>query len=134
MATPRCSSRSPSKEKSKFTGTTSLQSRSSSLCVQLRTPAREHRFQSQTGSLGNLGRGARFALRVDAHIAKNFDLAGKTHMRVFLQIIAQPEFLHKGEGVGVGSGRNRHAVRTTQTIAMAISKFPQAAVDGDIVL
>src|SRR5258708_7376036 len=152
MAIPRCSSRSPSKEKSIFTGTTSLQLRSSSSCVQLRTPAREHRlFQSQTGLVGWLaivvtlwpdcqreldfsGRGARFTLCVDAHIAKNFDLAGKTHLRIFLQIIAQPEFLHEAEGVGVGFGRNRHAVRTTQTIAMAISKFPHAAVDGDIVL
>lgn len=91
-------------------------------------------FQSQTGSPGHLARDARFALRVDAHIAKNFNLAGKTHMRVFLQIIAQPEFLHKGEGVGAGFGGNRHAVRTTQAIAVAISKSPQAAVDGDIVL
>src|SRR6266699_2647456 len=146
MATPRCSSRSPSKEKSKFTGTTSLQLHSTSSCVQLRTPA----FQSQTGLAGWLaivvttrsdcsanlisGRGARFTLCIDAHIAKNFDLAGKTHLRIFLQIIAQPEFLHEAEGVGVGFGRNRHAVRTTQTIAMAISIFPHAAVDGDIVL
>src|SRR5260370_7699026 len=139
MAIPRCSSGSTSKEKSIFTGKTRLRLRSSSSCVQLRTPAREHRlFQSQTGLVGWLaivvtlwpdcqreldfsGRGARFTLCVDAHIAKNFDLAGKTHLRIFLQFIAQPEFVNQAGARGVGFVINPHPLSPTQPIPLPIS-------------
>src|SRR5712691_6178677 len=55
-------------------------------------------------------------------------------MGVFLQILTQPEFLHKCEGVGMARRRDCHAIGTTEAIAVAIRIFPDATVDRNIVL
>ena len=41
------------------------------------------------------------ASRLDVDIAEDFDLACEAHIGVFLEIIAQPEFLHERESVGI---------------------------------
>jgi len=73
-------------------------------------------------------------LRLDADITKDFHLAGKAYVRILLKITAQPEFFHKGERVGVNRGRNGDAISATQAIPMTVGKFPQATVNGHIIL
>src|SRR5579883_840761 len=73
------------------------------------------------------------ALRINRHIAQYLNLAGETHVGVFLQIAAQPEFLHEGEGVGIGRRGNCYTVGATEAVAMTVEIPPDAAVDAHIV-
>jgi hypothetical protein len=75
-----------------------------------------------------------FTLCININIAKDLYLAGEAHGGIFLQVAAQPEFLHKTKGTGVDRGRDGDAVGTTEAVSMAICKFPHPAIDRDIVL
>src|SRR5258708_40170080 len=74
------------------------------------------------------------ATSINGHIAIDLDLASKAHVRIPLEVIAQPEYLLKGERVGVCRGRNRYAVRTAQAVPVAVRKLPHATVDRNIIL
>jgi hypothetical protein len=41
-------------------------------------------------------------LGIDAHVTKDFNLAGKAHIGILLEITSQPQLLCKGERVGIG--------------------------------
>src|SRR5579863_1348885 len=71
---------------------------------------------------------------IDGNVAQYLNLAGEANVGVLLAIIAQPEFLHKGEVVGIGRGRDDDAVCPTEAVPVAIQDFPHAAVDGNVVL
>jgi hypothetical protein len=78
--------------------------------------------------------GSLFALGVDAYVTIDLDLAGKAYVRILLEVIAQPESFLNGEGIRVCCGGNRYAVGTAQAVAVAVRKFPHAAVDWNIIL
>ena len=70
---------------------------------------------------------------INSHIAIDLNLASKAHVRILLEVIAQPESLLKGEWVGICRGRNRYAVRTAQAVPVAVRKLPHATVDWNII-
>ncbi len=72
-------------------------------------------------------------LCIDVDITEDLRLASETHVGVlFFEIAAQPEFLTESERAGVGRGRNHHAIRTAEAIAMTVTELPDTAVDRHI--
>src|ERR1700676_3142296 len=73
------------------------------------------------------------ALGIDVYVTQHLDLTSQAHVWIFLEVAAQPELLHKREGVGICRRGNGYPIFPPQPITMAIGEFPQATIDWDVV-
>lgn len=73
------------------------------------------------------------ALGIDVYVAQHLNLASQAHVWIFLEIAAQPELLHKREGVGVCRRGNCYPICPAQSVAMAVREFPHTTIDRHVV-